>query len=201
MTDTTTTATTDLATTVNTALDQLKASTGSLSLKGLVRNRVQRSLLLVDCSGSMSSTVKTGKRKIDVLREVVKDLRETHPVPVAAFGHSTKGATVEVVDMIPEPHGSTMVHKAILFGKQEGATHLVLVTDGFPDSESYAFAAAREFGGPIDVFYIGDGGDSGAEFAKQLAALTGGTANVTDLGAPKQLTSKIAGLLGSGESL
>lgn len=182
-------------TTTATAVDQLKASAGASSLQSLVRGRVKRSLLLVDASGSMDSYTAKGQRKIDVLRQVVKDLREAHPVPVAAFG--IKGG-VEVVDTVPEPHGSTNMHTAIDFGAGQGATHLIIVTDGQPDSESATFAAASRFGKPIDVFYIGDGNDGGADFAKRLAAATGGTANVTDLGAPKQLTSAIAGLLGDG---
>jgi len=194
MTDTNDTNDTTLATTA-TAVDQLKASAGASSLQSLVRGRVKRSLLLVDCSGSMSSTTSKSERKIDVLRKVVKDLRESHPVPVAAFGVKNG---VEVVDTVPEPQGSTNMHEAIDFGNGQGATHLIIVTDGQPDSESRTFQAAARFGKPIDVFYIGDGNDSGADFAKRLAAATGGTANVTDLGAPKQLQSAIAGLLGDG---
>ena len=182
-------------TTTTTAIDQLKASSGASSLSSLVRGRVKRSLLLVDCSGSMNNATAKDERKIDVLRKVVKDLREQHPVPVAAFGVKNG---VEMVDTVPEPYGSTNMHTAIDFGAGQGATHLIIVTDGQPDSEKATFAAAARFGKPIDVFYIGDGNDGGADFAKRLAAATGGTANVTDLGAPKQLQSAIAGLLGDG---
>lgn len=184
-----------MLTTTATAVDQLKASTSAMSLKSLVRGRVKRSLLLVDASGSMNNYTAKNERKIDVLRQVVKDLREQHPVPVAAFGVKNG---VEVVDMVPEPHGGTNMHTAIDFGAAQGATHLIIVTDGQPDSESLTFEAAARFGKPIDVFYIGDGNDFGADFAKRLAAATGGAANVTDLGMPKQLTSAIAGLLGDG---
>jgi Mg-chelatase subunit ChlD len=187
--------TTDTTLTTTAAAAQLTASAGASSLQSLVRGRVKRSLLLVDASGSMGSLTAKGERKIDVLRKVVKDLREQHPVPVAAFG-VPKG--VEVVDIVPEPSGCTPMHSAIDFGAAQGATHLIIVTDGQPDSEARTFEAAARFAKPIDVFYIGDGNDGGADFAKRLAAATGGTANVTDLGAPKQLTSAIAGLLGSG---
>jgi Mg-chelatase subunit ChlD len=194
----------DLATTTAAAeivKTQLNRSLEKKSLSDLVRARKQRSLLLVDVSGSMNDRIRAGGRKIDALREVVKTLRETHPVPVAAFGldsFANNGTTVLMVDVVPEPQSQTPLHTAIAFGKDKGATHLVVVTDGFPDSESLAFEAAARFGGTIDVFYIGDGGDSGAQFTKELARRTGGTANVTDLGddaSQKQLTSAIAGLL------
>lgn len=177
------------------AVERLAKTATKGSLAELAQSS-RRSLLLVDCSGSMDAPIASGERRIDALRKVVNDLRETHPVPVAAFGFS-RGPAVRVVDTVPEPDGGTPMHEAIDFGASEGATHLVLVTDGHPDSESRTFASARAFGHPIDVFYIGDG-DHGADFARRLAEATGGTANVTDLGAPKQLQSAIAGLLGDG---
>jgi Mg-chelatase subunit ChlD len=179
------------------AIDRLNRSLEKSSLDDLVKARTRRSLLLVDCSDSMNGRIRSGERKITALRSVVKGLRETHPVPVAAFG---SGGTI-LVDEVPEPCGSTPLHTAIEYGRREGATHLVVVTDGQPDSESAAFAEARQFGHPIDVFYIGDGGDSGAIFAAELAKLTGGTVHLTDLGKPKELGTKIAGLLGEGPSL
>lgn len=179
------------------AVDRLNRSLEKNSLDDLVKARTRRSLLLVDCSDSMSSRIRTGERAIDALRKVVKGLRETHPVPVAAFG----SLGVALVDGIPEPCGSTPLHLAIEYGTREGATHLVVVTDGQPDSQTAAFEAARLFGHPIDVFYIGDGDDEGARFAAELARRTGGTAHLTDLLQQKALTTKIAGLLGDGGAL
>jgi Mg-chelatase subunit ChlD len=174
---------------------QLERSLEKRSLSDLVKARKQRSLLLVDISGSMGQPIRTGGRKVDALRKVVTALRETHPVPVASFGG---GAEVTLVDTIPEPAGCTPLHKAIDFGATKGATHLVVVTDGQPDSRSYAFDAATRFGGKIDCFYIGDGDDGGAEFCAELAKRTGGSANITDIGddaGQRQLTRGIAGLL------
>lgn len=186
---------TDLVAIEKTALDKLNRSLEKNDLDEFVRG-ARRSLLLVDCSGSMDTRVRSGERKIDALRKVVSTLRESHPVPVAAFG--ALGADVQVIDTVPEPSGGTPLHRAIQFGTREGATHLVVVTDGQPDSEGAAFDAAREFGNPIDVFYIGDGNDSGARFATELATRTGGVVNMTDLGQPKQLAAKIRLMLGDG---
>jgi|SRR5215471_10274211 len=184
-----------------TAVDRLNKSLAKSSLDDLVKARTKRSLLLVDVSGSMADWIqKTHERKIDALRKVVATLRETHAVPTAAFG--TRGGRVQLVDSIPNPSGSTPLDAAIEFGTQQGATHLVVVTDGYPDSQDAAFRAAREFGGPIDVFYVGDGNDEGARFAAELAAMTGGTCGVTDLAnEPKQLAGKIVALLGDGSEV
>lgn len=188
-----------------TVTEQLAKTTQRSSLDELVAAKTKRSLLLVDCSGSMDQRVNEhttsegrwgGERKIDKLRKVVDTLRQTHPVPVAAFGIGHSG--VELVESIPEPQGMTPLHKAIHFGRVQEANHLVVVTDGEPDSESMALEAAQQFGGPIDVFFIGDEGSRGAAFCARLAKLTGGSCGVTDLtGEPKKLAAGIAGLLGA----
>ena len=197
--DMTPTAAADMTPTA--AKSQLTSSLATTGLAGLVRARVQRSLLMCDCSGSMADHLRSGQSKHAALQTVVSELRETHAVPLVAFGVRPSAEnnyrTVEVVDTLPRPSGGTPLDEAIAFGQKEGATHLIVVTDGQPDSEIRAFEAARAFKNQIDVFYIGDGNDRGAKFAAELAKMTGGTANVTDLGQPKQLTSAIKGLLGA----
>jgi hypothetical protein len=196
------TQTTNLQTT-RTAVDRLNKSLGKSSLRDLAK-AARRSMLLADCSGSMDDPIRAGGRKIDALRTVVAGLRDTHPVPVAAFGLDSVPGSVRLLDegqQLPEPSGLTPLHRAIDFGRAQGASHLVVVTDGQPDSEDAAFAAADLFGGPIDVFYVGDGDDRGARFAQLLAQRTGGTANLADLGKPKELKAGIAGLLGDGSGL
>jgi len=187
----------ELATT-KTAVEKLNRSLGKSTLDDLVKARTRRSLLLVDCSGSMADRIASGERRIDALRKRVELLRETHPVPVAAFGVRCAGQ-VEVVDTIPEPQGSTPLDLAIDFAMAQGATHLVVITDGEPNDEASALASARIFGGVIDVFFIGDEGSYGAAFCKRLAAASGGTCGVTDLGgSPKVLAGAIRLALGDG---
>jgi hypothetical protein len=160
----------------------------------------RRSILLADCSGSMHGIIRSGERRIDALRKIWTELSETHPVPTVAFGTSSRDS-LTFIDRgmsLPEPCAGTPIHTAIRYAKANGATHIVLITDGQPDSETAAFAAADEFGHPIDCFYIGDGDDSGARFTRELAARTGGTANLADLLKPKELRAGIAGLLGDG---
>lgn len=191
--ETMTTTQNDLAT----AQTKLERSLGKTSLGSLVKSR-RRSMLLVDTSGSMSDQIwKTGERKIDALRTTVSTLRKSHPVPVAAFG----GRAIHLVeDRIPDPAGNTPLTEAIKFGHNQGATHLVVVTDGQPSNEWSALEVARAFGGIIDVFYIGDENGFGLDFAKRLAAATGGSVNLTDINAPKELAAGIAGLLGEGSN-
>ena len=189
----------NLATTKS-ALDRLNRSLEKSSLDDLVKARTQRALLLVDCSDSMGIRVRTGERRIEALRKVVTTLRETHSVPMAAFG--LRGAEpVAVVDSVPEPQGGTPLDLAIEFGTEQGATKLVIVTDGEPNSEEAALDAARRFGGPIDVFYIGNGNDRGFRFCKELAETTGGTCGLSDLGiggGQKELAGKIRLAIGDG---
>jgi Mg-chelatase subunit ChlD len=180
-------------------IERLQKSLATTSLDDLVRAESERSLILVDVSSSMDETIKSGERKIDALRNVVRSLRESHPVPVAAFGGGVGQDAFQdraaIVDEIPEPAGGTPMAEGIAFAKQITATHIVMVTDGVPNSMSAALDAARAFGGRIDVFYIGDGDDDGAHFCNTLAASTGGVSSVTGLDKPKELASKIAGLL------
>lgn len=176
---------------------QALASTAS-DLDALVNAASRRSVLLLDVSDSMNQRIKIGKRRIDALRKVVKELRETHPVPMVVFGYMQAPDQIAVVDNIPEPSGSTPMGAAIGFCGREGANHIVMVTDGEPDRESDALAAAVAFGGVIDTFFVGDPDGRGAAFAKELAEATGGTCNVSDLGKPKELGTKIKGLLGAG---
>ena len=67
-----------------------------------------------------------------------------------------------------------------------------------PDSEPLTIAAAKAFGKPIEVFYIGNGHDRGAEFAKELGAMNGGSSELSDITKPKELAGKITLLLGDG---
>jgi hypothetical protein len=188
-----------VAQTALTAMDRLARTTEKSSLDDLVAAKTKRSLIAADVSSSMEDGCADGKRKIDNLRVVLEQLQTTHPVPVCVFG--LHGGQIELVERIPEPQGMTPLHKAIDFARVQEANHLVVLTDGVPDSRTAAFEAAARFGHPIDVFFIGNEGGRGADFCRELAKCTGGQFGITDLAGTahqKQLTSAIAGLLGSG---
>src|SRR4030095_3100145 len=92
-----------------TVTESLTKTTQRSSLDELATARTKRSLLLVDVSGSMDHRTSEGLRKVDQLRNVVRDLLETHPVPVAACSDGVR----LVGDHIPEPSGSTRLDSAI----------------------------------------------------------------------------------------
>lgn len=189
------------------ALARLEKTATKGSLADLARAS-RRSMLLADCSGSMNECISaTGERKIDALRKLHADLIQTHPIPTAAFGimtYSLSEPQIRLMDTgqtLPEPSGGTPIDLAIEYAHAQGANHIVLITDGIPDSEDRAFAAARAFGQPIDCFYIGNGRDAGAQFARRIADMTGGSINLTDLTNPKELKAGILGLLGDGSGI
>lgn len=154
--------------------------------------------LLIDTSGSMASPVSYDnpeQRRIDALRIVVSNLQQGEPIPMIAFG-GPWDAPVRFVDLVPEPEGGTPLHSAIEMAKTYGATRLVVISDGMPDLREQSLTAAREFGGRIDVVFIGAGeNDPGSMFMNELARATGGTRQSGDASDTKALTGTIIGLL------
>jgi Mg-chelatase subunit ChlD len=175
--------------------DRLAGTLARRSLSDLVKSRTEMHVLVVDCSGSMAETTDKGERKIDALRAVVAEVRERVACKVLAFGHAWQP---EIVDSIPEPSGGTPLHDAITSAKSHRATHLIVVSDGIPDSQTAALEAARAFGGKIDAVYVGPKSGSGPTFMQQLAGLTGGTSDALDLAQKELVGSRILGLLGDG---
>lgn len=154
-----------------------------------------------NCSGSWDSD---GDRKIDALRRVANDLKSEVNCRHIGFGGypSMDHNAVRFLDHepIPEPEGGTPLAFAIRFAKGNGGKHLVVVSDGAPDNEHDAMTAAKEFGGPIDVFYVGPRNASGERFLKELANATKGSCSVTSLKNTKEITAGIRGLLSAGPS-
>lgn len=183
--------------TTQNSLETLAKSMTAGSLRALVSARKKNAVVLLDTSASMSESIGGGgPMKITQLREVAATLREMSPnVPFIAF----HGAVAQVVEAIPDPSGNTPLAKAINYAKQLGAQHAVVISDGEPNDTWAAREAARNFGGQIDTFFVGNPHSFGAQFLQEIADLTGGKSNVTDLGQPKQLGQKIAGMLGDGK--
>lgn len=181
------------------ARQRVEGSLQAGSLAQLVKEREQErgTFLLLDCSGSMDHRTEPGSqtRKIDALRRLVRDLREQGVrCPLVAF----RDYKAYFVEAIPEPDGSTPLAEAIAFSRAERGQHLIVISDGAPDSEPKALAEARLFGGPIDVFYVGPPGTRGETFLRELAAASGGRSQTVSLSQTKQLTTAIRGLLTSG---
>lgn len=177
---------------------KLSQSAAIKSLEDLVRVKTSEDVwLLLDASGSMDSHMRNGKRRIDGLREVVAEISSNKEVVVKMIVFNDGEARVST--HINEPHGGTPLHDAISLARRQNAGRAIVVSDGIPDDPRRCLDNAKEFGGRIDVVFVGDPGESGESFLKQLAEATGGTEFHGDLSEPKALGSKLAGLLGSGE--
>lgn len=182
---------------------------GSLtSLSDLIRVKDNENVaLLLDISGSMDLPVddslshnRNYTRRIEALRRTVAEVMQTRVVPKIVFGGPIRNddqlnVFAWMVEDIPEPTGSTPLKEGIEFAKQQGFGRLLLISDGGPDNPSGALEAARQFGGRIDVIFVGPAGSGGSEFMDEIAAVSGGSKFEGDLGDTKQLAGTVIGLL------
>ena len=177
--------------------ESLTLTKGSL-LDVIKQRQAQRTtMLLIDYSGSMDSPAEQGSntRKIDALRGIAQQLKQDLPqLPQIGFGRR-----VGFIETVPEPDGMTPLTEGMEFAQQHHAGHLIVVSDGMPDDPQGALAVARTFGGPIDVFYVGPRPSEGEDFLRQLSQASGGQFASTTLAQPKQLETRIRGLLGAGK--
>jgi len=141
------------------------------------RIEAQSSLtLLLDCSGSMSEYVK-GKSKFDALMEAIQDY------PRASYISFSESACLGIETF---PAGETNMAEAFrlctTLPRSKRQT-IIVISDGLPNSESQAIEEALKLATPVNIIYIGPGGDKGEEFMKKLAEITGGrqtTVNTKD---------------------
>lgn len=166
------------------------------TLDDLVRVRTSEVRFLVcDASSSMNCLMRNDQRRIDGLKEVVRQVKEKAAVRLVVFD----GNGARLVDnTVTEPYGGTPLHEGIRMAKLHGASSCVVISDGEPDSETRAMEAAREFGGRIDVVFVGSEGDYGRLFLRRLAESTGGTESTGDLADSGATSGAIIGLLSSG---
>lgn len=142
-------------------------------------------LVLIDQSGSMSTQdvphVSRVNRtpwcsRFEAADNELARLQREHPGKVGVISFSS---TVEFNPGGVPNHsgGSTDMAAALDFARiADGVCKIVLISDGEPDSQSAALAAARRFKNAIHTVYIGsnDDNDGGRAFLARLAAATGG---------------------------
>lgn len=93
------------------------------------------------------------------------------------------------------PRGSTNMGYSISFCVQQGYKHIILVTDGHPDSQDEVFQAIQNVE-RLDIIYAGP--QPAPEFLRDLANRTSNVSySDCSFKMPKQLTQKIAGLIGA----
>ena len=154
-----------------------------------------------DASGSMNESTETqGERRIDALKGIVYGLRSQHH----NFRIIIFESNVYEADVIPEPTGGTNMAALFDYAREQGAKHLIVVSDGCPDSASHALAAARKLVDSgckrIDVFYVGPKGayaQGAQDFMQSLAKLTGANINSVSFG---ELENKVKLALTDGSA-
>lgn len=167
-------------------------------LESLVRAETSETVyLLIDVSYSMKDRMRNGRRRIDGLRATVAQILGQQPVPMVQFGKYDEKTekTVGFTQDVPEPSGGTPLDEAIQFAGANGAGRAVVISDGMPNDGALALAAAKAFGGRIDVVFVGDPGERGSIFLDDLAQATGGERFEGDLADPKTLGNTVVALL------
>lgn len=148
--------------------------------------------LLLDVSGSMDARVAVEEgdgfepRRIELLFRAVRETPEC--TGLKAFTFSTNCRPIEVIPSEEEAlnyhtQGGTNMADAFITVKAAGFYNAILVTDGEPDSEASALAAA--YGMKLGIIYIGN--PPVPEFLKRLAAATDGTFQLADMRSDDQL--------------
>ena len=148
-------------------------------------------VILADISTSMDESA-GNRKKIEILRDA---LASVWPAALNArlIGFSSLPVHLSDPACLPSPFGSTALHLAIDSAKCLLPSRTVIISDGRPDNEMTAFAAADKLSGRIDVIYCGPEGDTQAIlFMQLLARQTGGCCYVT---APQNLLEPIKRLL------
>jgi hypothetical protein len=150
--------------------------------------------LLLDTSGSMSIDCKGKDRRIDVLRKAVEAL-EWQFYRIFTFDSTC----IEIANPsgLWETGGGTALDLGLKEVAKLNPSQTIVISDGEPNSEEAAIAAAELLSGTISTVYIGDDADKDAiAFMGKLATLGCGTTYVRDLGRGHlELTGTIRNLL------
>ena len=177
------------------ALIKLQQSVTARSLKDLVTlDHAGGSVTLVlDFSSSMKCNMANGRRRVDGLREAVRQIQAEAPTSMLAFSGREASFVTTISNL--EPAGGTPLSLALRLAADNGCTRVIVVSDGRPNDPMDALAVGQRLG-RCDTIYVGDG--DGREFMRQLAERTGGVAFDGDLAQIKALVSMVVGLLGDG---
>ena len=163
----------------------------TLSERLALKRGITKFAILCDDSGSMFTDVEPGQSRIDVLRNIVKELADA---PIIVFSDD---ARIADKNSIPEPCGGTYFSKALQLAKDHGILNVVLLTDGANAKSDEAITLEIAKGMNIRIMYIGTG--ERPEFLSKLANQSGSFATTEDLKKPKEIKEKIQLLLDAGK--
>jgi hypothetical protein len=163
-----------------TPFDNLLATAGKLQPSEANLKKIERlnttqgvKILLLDLSGSMAEYV-GDQRKVDILQCAIQG------ICLKTFGFNS--SVFELYGTLPEPAGGTGLHLAIKHIRKMQPMETLIVSDGLPDSEEQALAAAQKLTGMISTLYIGsDSNHKAIDFMNRLARLGCGISYAQDL--------------------
>jgi hypothetical protein len=154
------------------------------------------SVILADVSGSMEAPAWGGRSKHEVLRDALAEVMRAPANLLVAF--STSARVLQGVDQLPAPRGSTALHIGLRAAMAQDKARILAISDGEPNDEAAALAEAADFGGVIDVLYIGPDSNAAAMgFLRRLARAGHGRFHGSDISKAGQpaLTTTVRGLL------
>jgi hypothetical protein len=174
-----------LANPLQSIIDQAAAKPALPRVEAYARrlNASGPTVLLLDVSGSMAAAAWGGRRKIDILRDAVRDLMSTDAPRLVTFAATAAALPADAASTaIPEPAGGTALHRGIDAVSDLRPARTLVISDGQPDDEGRALAAAALLTGTIDVLYVGPDSDAAAiAFMARLARSGSGTMHKHDL--------------------
>lgn len=157
---------------------------------------MEKTVILIDASSSMDTPVMGGKRRIDLLSAILENVL-TPGMHLVAFSDTL--VPLEPGQRLPEPGGSTAMHLALEHAATLSPKSVIVISDGQPDDDKAALAAARALKCIISTFYCGDESDRRAiSFLRSLALCSRGGVGrpqIADLRKPEKLTGELRLLL------
>lgn len=153
-------------------------------------------VVLIDQSGSMAANDAPGRRsRFEAADAELTRLQREHPGQVAVISFSSH-VTFCPGGVPGRDGGGTDMAAELNFAQVcDGASKIVLISDGEPDSQGAALSVAARYAHPIHTVYIGpeDDRDGGRAFLARLAAATGG--RTFQSAAPGLLAESVQALL------
>ena len=126
----------------------------------------EQDMVIADLSGSMASRAFDNRSRYQCLQEALAPFKGR--VQVLAFNSHVWEVDA---DSLPSPDNFTAMHKALDTAIILEPIHVLLISDGLPDSREHAFDSARTLANQciIDVMYIGPEDSNAESFMRQLA--------------------------------
>lgn len=160
------------------------AQVAKTSGKSLAETFVNADVItIVDTSGSMNEhDSRGGRTRYEIACEELANLQGSlsGKIAVLAFSHDTIFCPNGAPQFLG---GGTNLAGALRFAKMADVPGIrfIVISDGQPDNEEQALAAAKTYKNRIDVIFVGpETNPTGREFLRKLAQASGGIAVTAD---------------------